>query len=577
MHNTNRKIRILFYGDSPTCATGFATVSRNILLGLYKTGKYDIDIFGINYWGDPKPPLTQIFNIFPAGMNNERDPYGREKFKAFAMQAEFDILFFLQDSFILTFIKDLIPALKARGKKFVSICYYPCDSVIKPEWADAVCSVDYPVAYSQFAKQQTNRPDKDIQVIYHGVELKEFYPLPQDEVSKFRNQYFSKRSKSWITCNVNRNQQRKDIPRYLMGVKAIKKLGIDITGYCHMAQRDQGWDLAEVCKTLGLDSSKDVLFPVNFSPNQGYPIHVLNAIYNASDCVVSTDLGEGFGLCLDKDTSIYTEKGCVRLKHINVDDKVLSSDGAYHRVEAIMTKHHIGLMYEIHVDLGGDPIKASPQHGFMVKEFTASSVVWKPASELQEGDTLVCPVSGIRTALYDRIKLSEIILIDSNFIYTRITEITKYAVDDVLIDIQVADINDFVAECVVVHNSQVEALATRTPIIMPNNTVRRELLNDDIAYLVDSGTGSNLWTVLPHDNEVLRPLVDVEDLAKKMKYVYENPEEAKEKASAGYAFVKNNLAWDTCIIPKWLKLFEKAVSKLNTVPSFKKAATTIEV
>ena len=419
---TNRKLRILFYGDSPTCATGFATVSRNILLGLYKTGKYDIDIFGVNYWGDPKPPLTQIFNIFPAGMNNERDPYGREKFKAFAMQAEFDILFFLQDSFILTFLKDLIPSLKARGKKFVSICYYPCDSVIKPEWADAVCSVDYPVAYTKFGREQTNRPDKDIRVIYHGVELNEFYPLSKDETSKFRNQYFSNRVNSWITCNVNRNQQRKDIPRYLMGVKALKEKGVNITGYCHMAQKDQGWDLPEVCKTFGLDTAYDVLFPVNFSPNQGYPIHVLNAIYNASDCVVSTDLGEGFGL------------------------------------------------------------------------------------------------------------------------------------------------------------SQIEGLATKTPIIMPNNTVRPELLSDDIAYLVNSGSDANLWTILPHDNEVMRPLTDVNDLARVMKHVHDNPEEAKEKAAAGYAFVKNNLAWDTCIIPQWIKLFDEAVAKLNSASIGERTTTaTIKV
>jgi len=93
-----KKKKILFYGDTPTCATGFATVSRNILVGLFNTGRYDITVFGVNYWGDPSPPLTQMFNIYPAGMNNERDPYGREKFKAFASQMEYDILFFLQDS-----------------------------------------------------------------------------------------------------------------------------------------------------------------------------------------------------------------------------------------------------------------------------------------------------------------------------------------------------------------------------------------------------------------------------------------------------------------------------------------------
>jgi len=48
-----KKIKVLGYCDSPTCATGFATVSRNIFEGLYRTGRFDIDILGINYWGDP--------------------------------------------------------------------------------------------------------------------------------------------------------------------------------------------------------------------------------------------------------------------------------------------------------------------------------------------------------------------------------------------------------------------------------------------------------------------------------------------------------------------------------------------
>lgn len=403
--NPKGKTKILFYGDSPTCATGFATVSRNILLGLYNTGRYDIDIFGVNYWGDPKPPLTQIFNIYPAGMNNERDPYGREKFKAFAHQAEYDILFFLQDSFILTFLKDLIPALKAAGKKFVSVCYYPCDSIIKPEWADAVCSVDYPVAYTNFGKEQTNRPDKDIRVIYHGVDPESFFPLPTEDVDKFKAQYFSSQKDKTIFTNVNRNQQRKDIPRFLRAVKMLKQTHPDSLAYCHCAVKDQGWNLESVCQNLELSPREDVLFPVNFSPNQGYPIHILNLIYNASDCVVSTDMGEGFG---------------------------------FHMLES---------------------------------------------------------------------------------------------------------------------------MATKTPLIVPNNTVRPELITDDIAYLVDSGTDENLRTILPNDNEVTRPLVDIYDLVTTMAHVIDNPEEAKEKAEAAYKYISENFFWERSIVPQWIELFEEIESK----------------
>jgi glycosyltransferase involved in cell wall biosynthesis len=413
--------KILFYGDTPTCATGFATVSRNILVGLFNTGKYDITIFGVNYWGDPSPPLTQMFNIYPAGMNNERDPYGREKFKAFASQMDYDILFFLQDSFTLEFIKDLIPRLKAQGKKFVSLCYYPCDSVIKPEWADAVCSTDFPVAYTVFAKEQTNRPDKNIRVIYHGVDPNVFYKLSESDTSNFRNSYFSKHSDKFIFGNVNRNQQRKDIPRFLRAVRKLKDDNYNILGYCHCATVDQGWNLPSVCDTLGLSIKDDVVFPVNFSPNQGYPIQIVNNIYNAVDAVVSTDSGEGFG---------------------------------FHMLEA---------------------------------------------------------------------------------------------------------------------------MATKTPLIVPNNTVRPELINDDIAYLVNSGTDDNLWTILPNDNEVLRPLTDMYDLTNKMEHVVDNYGEAKEKAEAAYRFVENYLFWETSIVPQWVDLFDEAVAKLDGTGSIELKRSSIQV
>jgi len=96
-----KKIKVLAYCDSPTCATGFATVSRNIFEGLYRTGRFDIEILGINYWGDPH---NFPYRIWPTGTNNQKDPYGRQKVLNMIPLMDFDILFFLQDSFILNFV-----------------------------------------------------------------------------------------------------------------------------------------------------------------------------------------------------------------------------------------------------------------------------------------------------------------------------------------------------------------------------------------------------------------------------------------------------------------------------------------
>jgi len=403
------KIKVLAYMDSPTCATGFGTVSRNILMGLYNTGRYDIDIFGINYWGDPH---NFPFRIWPAGTGDpNKDPYGRQKAVNMIPNMDFDILFCLQDTFILNFLPTLIPHLKTkRPKPFKSIVYFPIDSLLKPEWAKNIEVMDHLVAYCEFGKLETCKalPERDVKVIYHGINTQDYFPLPKEELLAFKNQYFGSQADKFIITNLNRNQQRKDMPRLIWAFKKFREVVPDSILYNHCATKDQGWNLPEVCKSLGFDISKDVIFPQNFGPNQGYPIEIVNALYNCSDVVVSTTTGEGFGL------------------------------------------------------------------------------------------------------------------------------------------------------------SWIEAMAAKTPVIMPNNTAMVEFITEDRGYLVKSGSNNSLFTVLPNDNEVLRCLTDVDDLVEKLVRVYNNRDEAEEKAENAYKWVTTEMDWQKHIVPQWIKLFDKVYEELHT-------------
>jgi len=404
---TNKKIKVLAYCDSPTCATGFGTVSRNIFEGLVKTGRYEIDVLGINYWGDPH---DLPYRIWPTGTNPKKDPYGREKVLNMIPKMDFDILFFLQDSFILEFVPTIMEHLrKNRAKPFKSILYYPVDSIIKQKWAENVNPADYLVAYSEFGKKETlRRVDRDdIRVIPHGVNAREFFPMEGESIEKFRTQYFGPYRDYFIITNVNRNQQRKDIPRTIAAFKEFRKIVPESLLYLHMAMKDQGWDLAEVCKSMELDITKDVIFPKNFGPNQGYPREILNMLYNSSDVVVSTTLGEGFGLA------------------------------------------------------------------------------W------------------------------------------------------------------------------MEAMAAKTPVIMPANTMLPEFITDETGWLVKSGSDPSLWTVIQFDNEVQRPLTDVNDLVDVLVKIHSNPEEAKRRAENAYEWVNQEMDWQKSIASMWIKLFDEAYEDIH--------------
>jgi len=402
----NKKIKVLAYCDSPTCATGFGTVSRNIFEALYKTGRYDIDVLGINYWGDPH---QFPYRIWPTGTNAQKDPYGREKVMAMIPQMEYDILFLLQDTFILNFVPRLLEQLKSAGKTFKSICYFPIDGTPKEDWIKTVNSVDNLVAYSEFGKRMAKEAFVDVQemqVIPHGANITDFKVLPSVEVDDFKRMYFGKHFEKFIVTNLNRNQHRKDIPRTIAAFKEFRKEVPESILYLHMAAQDQGWNLLEVIKSYGFNTNDDVIFPENFGPNQGYPRAVVNMIYNASDLVVSTALGEGMGM------------------------------------------------------------------------------------------------------------------------------------------------------------SWLEAMATKTPVLMPNNTAMTEFITEDRGYLCDSGTSVGLTTVLANDNEVIRPLVDVDDMANKMITIYNDYPEAVIRAENAYKWIKKSMDWQGNIGREWVKLFDKVYKEL---------------
>jgi D-inositol-3-phosphate glycosyltransferase len=400
------KINLLVYADTPTCATGFGTVSRNILAGIQATGRYSITILGINYWGTPH---DFPYRIWPTGTNKENDPYGRQKVMGMIPSMEFDLIFFLQDSFILNFLPQLIPHLRTSGKPFKSICYFPIDGKPHEQWVKNVTAVDYPVVYSEFGKEQCEQVWSDcpeLNVIPHGVNTNEFTVKDSREVLAFRKQFFDKQADKFIFTNLNRNQQRKDIPRTIAAFKKFHEIVPNSALYLHMARKDQGWDLPLICDSYGLNTATEVIFPENFGPNQGYPREIVNLIYNASDCILSTTLGEGWGL------------------------------------------------------------------------------------------------------------------------------------------------------------SWIEAMATKTPVLMPGNTALLETITEDRGYLIKSGADISHHTVVPHDNEVVRPLVDVNDMVDKMLHIYHNQDEAAQKAENAYNWVHNEMDWQKHIVPMWIKVFDAMYNEL---------------
>ena len=308
--------KVLFYGDYG-CATGFAQVLGNVVREVARQDLFDIDVLGINYSGDPLDPKKWPGRVYPAlsGIIQPgsiyADVYGRQRLLDLIGENKYDAVFLLQDPFVMDTvmpkIKETQQKIKEiRGKQFKVVYYFPIDATPKKEWIDnAIGLADYPVVYTKFGLNQIYEKDAKVaertKVIYHGTNLEDFKPLSETVNKAFRAAYFDKAADDkFLIMNVNRNQPRKDIVRSLMVFKELKDRGEkDIMMYMHMQHSDVGGNIFEMMKQLGL-SEEEIKMPSPriFSANQGLPIEQINRLYGAADMVLTTTLGEGWGLSI---------------------------------------------------------------------------------------------------------------------------------------------------------------------------------------------------------------------------------------------------------------------------------------
>lgn len=292
---------IAIYGDTPTVPTGFGRVVKDVFTPL--ASEFDIKIFGINYNGYPH---NTPFEIYPAALptSTDPDPYGRAHFLKWAKTMHFDLLFMINDGWLLrNFMPDALEEIREVKKDLPIVLYFPVDvEETEKNWYSWIPDhITVPVTYTNFARDVVvgllPELKEKLLVIPHGVDAELFKPLPQSDPYVTRAREIA--GNRFAFLNVNRNQVRKNIPGTIRAMD--KYLGLtrrdeeSDTLVLHMQPVDPiGCHIELLVNTFDFPKGKVRVSASRITEQE------LNYMYNGCGACITTSTGEGWGLSISE-------------------------------------------------------------------------------------------------------------------------------------------------------------------------------------------------------------------------------------------------------------------------------------
>jgi glycosyltransferase involved in cell wall biosynthesis len=289
-----KKTKILWVADF-VAMTGFGRVSGAILPRL--KDDFEFVVLACNWHGDACDEQKD-FKMYPASNRFQQAPFGEQRIREIVEREQPDIVFSLNDPWIVSEQYRQIQDLHQQ-KKFKFVGYLTMDSYnwiggIDPhvnEWDALIAFTKF--GAHEFIKGGVHKP---IAIVPHGLDKELFYPMDKAECRR----KLGLKEDLFIVLNANRNQFRKRID---ITIKAFAQFAIgkpEAQLYLHMGGRDQGWSVMDL---FGREMSKAGLNPngriIMTSASEGPPnvsVEMLNIIYNACDVGVNTTKGGGWEL-----------------------------------------------------------------------------------------------------------------------------------------------------------------------------------------------------------------------------------------------------------------------------------------
>ncbi len=279
------RLRVLWLSDSPTLATGFGRVTREITRRLARHPALEIACLACGCASQaPSDGLCSV-RLYPASTR----AFGQDGIEAAVDDFSPDLVVTLGEIRMVEWL-----ARHRVRDRFKWVSYIPLDGgPFYPAWGSTLSVMREIVAMSEFGRAilQSGAPSKRVHRIYHGVDTNSFKPLSNRNEIKNHPRF---EGRFVIGC-IARNQARKNLPALIVAFSQLLKRHSNLHLYLHSTPSDAGYDLVDLLRRAGLQGHADLASP-DLDVRHGLRDDQLNELYNLFDVMTLPTCAEGFGL-----------------------------------------------------------------------------------------------------------------------------------------------------------------------------------------------------------------------------------------------------------------------------------------
>jgi len=308
-------MKILFFATYPNLGIGYSRIGNIISNYLAEQG-HTIYYVGISNFDDNNkcsryihPNIILIDALKEEQLKGNNELYGVNIICDNIIKYNPDIVFLYNDIIVINRIlnnfinKNIIKNFKL---------YIYLDLVYKYEKLELFKNInnysDMIFVFSECWKKnliEIGISENKIDVLYHGIDNKIFYPIEKDIA---RNK-FNFNLDDFIVLNTNQNSYRKCIDitidsfiKFLKNKNMNPKIKLFLNTNLSNGIEQSGYDVLNLIKISCIKNNIDYNSVINnhiyrYSTLVSMSDEILNYLYNACDIGINTCCGEGFGLC----------------------------------------------------------------------------------------------------------------------------------------------------------------------------------------------------------------------------------------------------------------------------------------